>query len=332
MKLCDLRNVATRFAVLTSLLFAAGCDTTGQYNVRVSEAANSVGKGGGGAAGNALLFGQESALGNPVFGYLKLPQTFGAGLQTLQAQQPRALPPFLKFPGFLYSYEVPVNAAGKNMPVYAYFGVLPLGNQTLDQLATAIQAEITTGMPGGNVTVLPGVQLPGSQFPFTRITATGSQAFDGSGMGGANENADGRFDLFIHQSATQLILVGWRVPTAAAGGIQFVPAVDAAMGTFRPEGAAAPGNQPVAAGRPVGGIDNVEVNWAYNFPDRTLTVKGKDGNYVLNATVANGQPIQQQGTLNQILAKLDQLPPQLANEVAACKKSYADLQAMLAPK
>ena len=342
MKLCDLRNVATLFAVLTGLLFAAGCDTTGQYNVRVSEAANSVGKGGGGGAAGGLL-AQESPIGNPTIAYIKLPDIFQTPA-TLQAE-PRAQLPFV-LPGFMYCYEAAVDVNGKRSPAYAYFGRVPIDEaafdgikvlgsveraQVCDQFCFLLVTKIEAAIPGAKA-LLRKAEKSLTPVPTSMIEVSGTLSFDATQMGGAVEAVPGRFDFFVHQTNTDLIWVGWRAPNTVIDKSQLIPKIVDSMKTFRTAEMAAPGNQPAAAGRPVGGIDNIEVNWAYNFPDRTLTVKGKDGNYVLNATVANGQPIQQQGTLNQILAKLDQLPPQLANEVAACKKSYADLQAMMAPK
>jgi hypothetical protein len=245
---------------VAALLVSAGCDITGEYESRFKETLVSAKQK---ADLDAVLFAAESDIsgeGNSPSGVkIRLPNMFDGESKSLSAE-PRAQPPFVKLPGFNYSLERSMpDDANVFAPCYLYFAAVPKADQKPDQVQAPITTAVAAVFPGANWTDAQFKTPQGTTISHKVIRGDGQQAFDLAGTGGAVQNLDGRFALYLIESPTHYALIGYRAPKAQADKWKIDAAMEVALGTVTvaPAAAAAPpaggapaGTPPAAGGAP----------------------------------------------------------------------------------
>ena len=236
---------------VTALVVAAGCDITGEYESRFQATLVSAKQK---ADLDAVLFAAESDIsgeGNTPSGVkLRLPSLFDGESKSLSAE-PRAQPPFVKLPGFSYALERSMpDDANVFAPCYIYFAAVPKADQKPDQVQAPIATAVAAVFPGANWTDAQFKTPQGPTISHKMIRGDGQQAFDLAGTGGAVQNLDGRFALYMIESPTHYALIGYRAPKAQADKWKIDAAMEVALGTVTVAQAAAAA--PAAAGAPAG--------------------------------------------------------------------------------
>jgi hypothetical protein len=240
---------------LMVIVACAGCDLSGQYDKRMAESMQASGLR---ATFDRLLFADETPVndaaraGTGVF--LRLPNLIDAESKALAANDPRAQPPFMKLPNLCFAYERPVDdGAGQKLPVYIYFAAVPKADAAKktemksDDLQKQIAQQLAAAFPGAAWADVPLATPTGQQITLKRIRGEGKQDFvNVSATPAAVVKADGRFDLYLVDSPSHHVLIGWR-SAKGQGERQFYTASETAMGTLKSTGGAAP---PAAAAPP----------------------------------------------------------------------------------
>jgi hypothetical protein len=217
--------------LLAGSMCLAGCDLTGQYEARFQQAlATSAQR----AQFDQLLYpaGEEikDTAGQPVGVSLRIPTLFDSSSKTLKPSDPQAQPP-LPLPGLSYTRERPVNDdANKFLPVYAYFAAVPKSEQKADSVQVALQQQAAALAPGAAWTDATLKTPEGQTVTFKRLRIEGTQEFF-SAQTKAAEKTAGRLDIYLVDSPTHHVLIGWRAPKAQGDKYQFTAASEAAMGT-----------------------------------------------------------------------------------------------------
>ena len=206
----------------------AGCDLGGTYEQRFQASLTSVGQE---AALNSLLHADPTEV--PGSGItLRLPATFDSGAKSLPATDPAAQPPFANLPGLNYALERllddPADAA-KFAGAYVYLAAVPKAEKKSEDVQAEVQKQVGTAFAGASWTEAQiGKGLSGKL-----MTVTGQQDFvtaDAAG-GRATAKLDGQFDLYLFESGSHVVLVGFRAPTAQATKYTLFEAAKAAIGT-----------------------------------------------------------------------------------------------------
>jgi hypothetical protein len=215
------------FAALTMLL--AGCDLGGTYEQRFQASLTSVGQE---AALNNLLHADPTEV--PGSGItLRLPATFDSGAKSLPATDPAAQPPFANLPGLNYAMERLLGNDPQNPTTYAaayiYLAAVPKAEKKSEDVQTEVQKQVGTAFAGANWTE---TQIGKGQSG-KLMSVSGQQDFvtaDAAG-GRATAKLDGQFDLYLLESGSHVVLVGFRAPKAEAATYALFDAVKAAIGT-----------------------------------------------------------------------------------------------------
>ena len=206
----------------------AGCDLGGTYEQRFQASLTSVGQE---AALNSLLHADPTEV--PGSGItLRLPATFDSGAKSLPATDPAAQPPFANLPGLNYALERllddPADAA-KFAGAYVYLAAVPKAEKKSEDVQAEVQKQVGTAFAGANWTESQiGKGLNGKL-----MTVTGQQDFvtaDAAG-GRATAKLDGQFDLYLFESGSHVVMIGFRAPTAQATKYTLFDAAKAAIGT-----------------------------------------------------------------------------------------------------
>jgi hypothetical protein len=211
-----------------SALLLAGCDLGGTYQQRYTASLTSVGQE---AALNNLLHAQPTEV--PGSGItLRLPATFDSGAKSLQAAEAGAQPPFANLPGLNYAMERLLDDpadASKFAAAYIYLAAVPKAEKKSEDVQAEVQKQVGTAFAGANWTETQiGKGLNGKL-----MSVTGQQDFvtaDAAG-GRATAKLDGQFDLYLFESGSHVVMVGFRAPTAQATKYTLFEAAKAAIGT-----------------------------------------------------------------------------------------------------
>lgn len=210
-------------------LALAGCDLGGTYEQRFQASLTSVGEE---AALNNLLHADPTEV--PGSGItLRLPATFDSGAKSLPATEAGAQPPFANLPGLNYAMERLLGNDPQNPTSYAaayiYLAAVPKAEKKSEDVQAEVQKQVGTAFAGANWTETQvGKGLNGKL-----MSVSGQQDFvtaDAAG-GRATAKLDGQFDLYLFESGSHVVLVGFRAPKAEAATYAFFDAVKASIGT-----------------------------------------------------------------------------------------------------
>jgi hypothetical protein len=239
------------FIFAGAFALAVGCDLTGEYEAKFKETLVS--------AGQRAIFDQTlhtdetpvtDAARKSVGVNLRIPKLFDKDSKSLPATEPRANPPFMRFPGLSYAIERQIDDdKGVFLPAYVHFGAIPKAEQKADALQAAIAQQVAAALPGATWADTPLKTPEGQSITFKRLQASGQQDFMNL-QTNQPVKLDGRFDLYLIDAPAHHVLIGWRSPKAQGDKYQFSAATEAAMGTVTVQpGAADPG----PAGKPATG-------------------------------------------------------------------------------
>jgi len=227
------RGFVSPAALVVALAALAGCDLTGQYEVKFAEAIQRAELR---AAFDQRLFAAETDLTDAarqsVGVKLRLPTYFDKDSKPLPPADPRAQPPFVQLPHLSYSYERQLDdSGGKFLPVYLYVAAVPKAEMKADALQTALSGPIAAAFPGA---AWADAQVPtpaGASVTLKRLRAEGPQDFVNL-QTNAVVKQDGRFDLYLVDAGAHHLLLGWRAAKGQGDKYQFAAASEAAMGTI----------------------------------------------------------------------------------------------------
>jgi hypothetical protein len=238
-------------ALVTSLL-TLGCGT-GEYNSRLEGTVRNVGRR---AAIEAYLGpgSSEAAPGTAV--QLRLPTLFDGSAKSVAPAEPRAKIGAASIPDLVRVMERAIDdPAGKFSVCYVYFAAAQKEGKPQDVLQNELQRAIAAALPNAKWETAQLEKLSGGTASFPVLKASGPQPFDATQNGGANEQHEGQFELYLVPADKHWVLIGWRAPTAHASKYQFWDAVRASMATVEVGGgsapaapAAAPAGDPMAPG------------------------------------------------------------------------------------
>ncbi len=152
----------------------------------------------------------------------------------------RVNPPFYTFPGYSKGLECFIETAnGYKQPMYAYWATRQLSTIS----GSKLRAEVAKGIGTGLSVKAPTWQaisvgaMGGKGLEVHRLQVAGKQDFYClRNSTYAEENLDGRFDLYHLEGPEYHLLVGFRAPDAADEKTDFFACAQVAMGTLQGEG------------------------------------------------------------------------------------------------
>jgi hypothetical protein len=241
------------FVAPLSLAICAGCDLTGQYDVRFQETLK---KAAARAVFDQYLYPTTievtDASRKNLGVKLRIPKFFDTNTKALPATDARAKPPFLNLPGLSYAMERQLDdETAKFLPVYAYLAAVPKSEQKPDVLANTIAQQAAAAFPGAKWADASLPTPSGGALNLKRLHLEGKQEFaDLTKNPPAPASVDGVFDLYLIDAGDTSVLIGWRAPKAQAQKYQFTEATEAAMGTTEaPQAADGPPSTPAPAAK-----------------------------------------------------------------------------------
>jgi|GEM_PF-5040486 len=239
-------------AVLAAGPLTLGCGT-GEYNTRLDGTVKNVARR---AAIEAYLGASAADVSADSGVRLRLPTLFDASAKQLTPEDGRARVGPAAIPGLVRASERAIDdAAGKFSVGYVYFAAVPKEGKPQDAFQGEVQRAIAAALPNAKWETAQFEKLAGGAANFPVLKASGPQLFDASQNGGATEQHEGQFELYLVPADKHWVLIGWRAPTAHATKYQFWEGVRAAMATVEVGGggastpaapAAAPAADPMA--------------------------------------------------------------------------------------
>jgi hypothetical protein len=214
----------------------AGCDLGGTYSKRYNDSLVNVGKK---AETAAMLHGSTTAVpdatSKPSGVQLRLPSVLDGNSKSLPAAEARAQPPFVKLPGLNYAYERMLDDPAdptKFAPAYCYLGAVPKAEQPADVVQAEVLKVVQAAFPGSSWTDVQAPTAEGGSVAVKLLSVSGQQDFDNGQIGGPVTKLDGQMDLYLYESGTHVVLIGFRSPSAQAGKYKFFEAARLAIGTI----------------------------------------------------------------------------------------------------
>jgi hypothetical protein len=208
----------------------------GTYSKRYEQALVNVGKK---AETAAMLHGQPTAVPDAAGGQsgvqLKLPSILDGNSKSLPNTEVRAQPPFVKLPGLNFAYERMVDDpadASKFNPAYCYLGAVSKAEQPADVVQAEVLKVVQAAFPGSAWIDVQAPTAGGGSVGVKLLSVSGPQDFDGGQIGKPVEKLEGQMDLYLYESGTHVVLIGFRAPTAHAGKYKFFDAARLAIGTI----------------------------------------------------------------------------------------------------
>jgi hypothetical protein len=231
------------FAALV-LLVATGCGT-GEYDARLQTTINNVGR----RAAIESFLTQGTTDVSPDSGVrFRLPAIFDGSSKSLAPGEARATIGGVALPGLVRASERAIDDPGGKYSVgYVYFAAVPKEGKPQDALQNELRTAIAGVLPTAKWETAQLEKLSGGSVSFPLLVATGPQAFDASQNGGANEQHEGRLEIYLVPADKHWVLIGWRAPTTHAGKYQLFDAVRAAMATVEVTPGMGGGSTPAAA-------------------------------------------------------------------------------------
>lgn len=133
----------------------------------------------------------------------------------------REQPPFMKLPSLNFTYEVPVN----DQPAFIYVAGVP-ADQDEEQLMNSLKQELEKSFSGANWENVTLTTPGGDSLRMKRLSVFGMQRFD-------DVETEGQFDLYLFDSSSHHVLLGWRVSTASDGELGLVSKAEKSMGSAK---------------------------------------------------------------------------------------------------
>jgi hypothetical protein len=146
----------------------------------------------------------------------------------------------MQLPGLNYSRQNPQSGA------YAYFAAIPKADQKADTVQAALAQQVAAALPGAAWADAQLKTPDGQTATFKRLRAEGQQDF----LDNRKNKVDklpGRFDLYLVESPTHFVLIGWRAPKAETGEHRNTASSEAAMSTVSVSGGSDAGGPPPKA-------------------------------------------------------------------------------------
>ncbi len=208
--------------VLVTAAACSGC-FSGDYNRRMEQTISSLKAQGERAAS---VFGQASpvytAAGQNTGISLHFPVFIDDKAKSLTANDPQAQPPFADLPGIAYAFEVTLG----DQPTYAYFAAVKADEKPTDVLEQQVLAAVGKTFSGAAWQDVTVERIQGGSITLRRLSVSGNQKF-------GSQVEDGRFDLYLVNSATYHVLIGWRAPVAVTDSADFFDKASISMGTVQ---------------------------------------------------------------------------------------------------
>ena len=239
-------------ALVLVLLFAAGCDLSGEYDQKLKASLQS--------AGQRAVFDLnlhptftevvDSAKQN-VGVKLRIPKVFDSASKALPVDIQKAP---IKFPGLTYLLERQLDDdkegdAKQFLPAYLFFVVVPKGDQKADSLQNGLLQVMKVVSP---TAIWTDTSLPtptGQSVAVKRMRIEVQQPLLPA-QGKAPVKTDTRTDIYYVDAGANAVIVGWLTPKAQAQKYNLDAAIDAAMGTLENTAPpAAPGGKAAPAGK-----------------------------------------------------------------------------------
>jgi len=216
-----MKNKALQAIVAFSFLCLTSCDS-GTYDQRLSDLLNKAGQEADLASTLYRTLTPISGTGKGV----KIPQLFAGTSSKVVTSAPQGQPPLCKIPGLSWTYQM-IPAEGEKLPVYCYMGSVVKTEKKASEVMDSILNEVKTKVSGS---LFKKMTIEGNEFHRLKVTTT--QTFDGSADGGEKKDVEGDFELYLYQTESHHVLVGWRVPTSLASSLGFSRAVQLSMGSI----------------------------------------------------------------------------------------------------